>query len=52
MDHDVYEFIEENFKEEMKEKAKQIENVKVFIEGKTIIKEIVISKKLVNIVVQ
>ena len=38
--------------EEMKEKAKQIENVKVFIEGKTIIKEIVISKKLVNIVVQ
>ncbi len=38
--------------EEMKELAKQIENVKVFIEGKTIIKEIVISKKLVNIVVQ
>ncbi len=38
--------------EEMREKAKQIENVKVFIEGKTIIKEIVIPKKLVNIVVQ
>ena len=38
--------------EEIIEKAKQIENVKVFIEGKTIIKEIVIPKKLVNIVVQ
>ena len=38
--------------EEMKEKAKQIENVKVFIDGKKIIKEIVIPKKLVNIVVE
>ncbi len=42
----------ETTEEEMKEKAKQIDNVKVFIEGKTIVKEIVIPKKLVNIVVE
>ena len=38
--------------EKMKELAKQIDNVKVHIEGKTIVKEIVIPKKLVNIVVK
>ncbi len=38
--------------EEMKEKAKQIENVRVFINGKKMIKEIVIPKKLVNFVVE
>ncbi len=38
--------------EEMKEKAKQIDNVKVFIAEKKIVKEIVIPKKLVNIVVE
>ena len=37
--------------EEMKKIAKEIENVKNNIEGKTIIKEIVVPKKLVNIVV-
>jgi len=38
--------------EEMKELAKHIENVKVHIDGKSIVKEIVIPKKLVNIVVK
>ncbi len=38
--------------DEMKELAKTIENVKTFIEGKTIVKEIVVPKKLVNIVVK
>ncbi len=37
---------------EMKKAAKEIENVKAKIEGKTIVKEIVIPKKLVNIVVK
>ncbi len=37
---------------EMKELAKEIENVKTRIEGKTIVKEIVVPKKLVNIVVK
>jgi leucyl-tRNA synthetase len=38
--------------EEMKKLAKEIDNVKANIEGKTIIKEIVVPKKLVNIVVK
>jgi leucyl-tRNA synthetase len=38
--------------EEMKEKAKEIENVKTFINGKEIVKEIVVPKKLVNIVIK
>ena len=38
--------------EEMKAVAKKIENVKNKIEGKTIVKEIVVPKKLVNIVVK
>ena len=38
--------------EEMKATAKEIENVKKQIEGKTIVKEIVVPKKLVNIVVK
>ena len=38
--------------EEMKELAKEIDNVKTHIEGKEIIKEIVVPKKLVNIVVK
>lgn len=38
--------------EEMKAIAKEIENVKDKIEGKTIVKEIVVPKKLVNIVVK
>ena len=38
--------------QEMKETAKKIENVKKQIEGKTIIKEIVVPKKLVNIVIK
>ncbi len=38
--------------EEMKELASSIENVKVHIEGKEIVKVIVIPKKLVNIVVK
>ncbi|MCI9063023.1 MAG: leucine--tRNA ligase [Clostridia bacterium] len=38
--------------EEMKKVAKEIEVVKTKIEGKTIIKEIVVPKKLVNIVVK
>lgn len=37
---------------EMKQLAKQIDNVKVHIDGKSIVKEIVIPKKLVNIVVK
>lgn len=37
---------------EMKETAKKIENVKMRIDGKTIVKEIVVPKKLVNIVVK
>ena len=36
--------------DEMKKAAKEIENVKNKIDGKTIIKEIVVPKKLVNIV--
>ncbi len=39
-------------KEEMEAKAKDIENVKNYIEGKEIIKTIVIPKKLVNIVIK
>ena len=38
--------------EEMKHMAKELENVKKNIEGKTIIKEIVVPKKLINIVVK
>ena len=38
--------------QEMKDIAKKIENVKNRIEGKTIVKEIVVPKKLVNIVVK
>jgi leucyl-tRNA synthetase len=38
--------------DEMKKKAMQIENVKVFTEGKDIVKMIVVPKKLVNIVVK
>lgn len=38
--------------DEMKEIAKKVEKVKNIIEGKTIIKEIVIPRKLVNIVVK
>ncbi len=38
--------------EEMKAKAKEIDNVKNNIDGKTIVKEIVVPKKLVNIVVK
>ena len=38
--------------EEMKEKAVEIPNVQTFIEGKEIVKTIVIPKKLVNIVVK
>ena len=38
--------------DEMKEIAKKIEKVKNIMEGKTIIKEIVIPRKLVNIVVK
>ena len=38
--------------EEMKNIAKEIENVKKYINGKTIVKEIAIPKKLVNIVVK
>ena len=36
----------------MKATAKEIENVKNQLEGKTIVKEIVVPKKLVNIVVK
>ena len=38
--------------DEMKKLAKEIDNVKTNIEGKTIVKEIVVPKKLVNIVVK
>ena len=38
--------------EDMKKEAKNLENVKTFIEGKEIVKEIVVPKKLVNIVVK
>ena len=38
--------------EEMKQLAKEIPNVKTFTEGKEIVKEIVVPKKLVNIVVK
>ena len=38
--------------EEMKNLANEIENVKVHTEGKTIVKVIVVPKKLVNIVVK
>ena len=38
--------------EEMKKLAKEIPNVKTFTEGKEIVKEIVVPKKLVNIVVR
>ena len=37
---------------EMKELAKEIDNVKTFIDGHEIIKEIVVPKKLVNIVIK
>lgn len=37
---------------EMKSQAKEIESVKNQLEGKTIIKEIAVAKKLVNIVVK
>ena len=38
--------------DEMKALAKEIENVKNFTDGKEIVKEIVVPKKLVNIVVK
>ena len=38
--------------DEMKQKALDIENVKVFTDGKEIVKVVVIPKKLVNIVVK
>ena len=38
--------------DEMKQLAKEIDNVKTFVEGKEIVKEIVVPKKLVNIVVK
>ena len=38
--------------EEMKKLSKEIDNVKTFIDGKEIVKEIVVPKKLVNIVVK
>ena len=39
-------------KEEMEELAKSIDNVKVFVDGKEIVKVITVPKKLVNIVVK
>ena len=42
----------ETSEEEIKSKAKEIENVKKYIEGKEIVKEIVIPKKLVSIVIK
>ena len=39
-------------KEEMEKQALNIENVKNYIEGKEIVKVIIIPKKLVNIVVK
>lgn len=38
--------------EEMKEKAKEIDNVKNYLEGHEIVKEIVVPKKLVSIVIK
>ena len=38
--------------EEMKRLAKEIDNVKNFIDGKEIVNEIVVPKKIVNIVVK
>ena len=38
--------------EEMKEKAKEVENVKNYLEGHEIIKEIVVPKKLVSFVIR
>ena len=38
--------------EEMKKLAKEIDNVKKFIDGKEIVKEIIVPKKLVSIVVK
>ena len=38
--------------DEMKSLAKSIENVKTYIDGKEIIKEIIVPKKLVSIVVK
>ena len=38
--------------DEMKKLAKEIDNVKTFMQGKEIVKEIVVPKKLVNIVVK
>ena len=38
--------------EEMKEKAKQVENVKNYLEGHEIIKEIIVPKKLVSFVIK
>ena len=38
--------------DEMKELAKSIENVKNYIDGKEIIKEVIVPKKLVSIVVK
>ena len=38
--------------DEMKTLAKSIENVKIYIDGKEIIKEIIVPKKLVSIVVK
>ena len=42
----------ETSKEEMEELAKTIDNVKTYIEGKEIVKVIVVPKKLVNIVIK
>ena len=39
-------------KEEMLEKAKEDEKIKTWIDGKTIVKEIVVPGKLVNIVIR
>ena len=38
--------------DEMKELAKSIENVKNYIDGKEIVKEVIVPKKLVSIVVK
>ena len=38
--------------EEMKKLSKEIENVKNYIDGKEIVKEVVVPKKLVSIVVK
>ncbi|MGL4955266.1 MAG: hypothetical protein ACRC4Y_07310, partial [Cetobacterium sp.] len=39
-------------KDEVQEKALDIENVKKFIEGKTVVKVIVVPGKIVNIVIK